>query len=114
MTLVERWLIWRRRNKLSQLEAGRTFGVGLHHVRLIERGILTPYQFIEDRYLPVMASPGEELWLMRRRHALSQREAAALLDIPVCTLSQLENDQKSMIYRDLTDVDNTYRVGLSL
>jgi DNA-binding XRE family transcriptional regulator len=109
MNNIERWLIWRRRNGLSQTAAGQLFGVSRGMIRRIERGEVSPLRFVEERELPLLASPGEELWLLRRKHALGLAEAAYRLDCSRTTLWLLEADRADIVGRDLTDIERAYR-----
>jgi DNA-binding XRE family transcriptional regulator len=116
MTRVEQFLIWRRRHGWSQKAAAKALGTTLSVIRRVERGKISPRQFMVSgliEYFPEIPSPGEELWLMRRRHGLRKSQAAAILDCSMSQLYLLEHDKASIKYRDLTDIERAY-VALGL
>lgn len=109
MTTIEQFLIWRRRAKLSQLDAARALGTSRTTIQRIERGEASPFKYLTREELPVIASPGEELWLWRRRHGLTKAQAARILDCSEGQVYMLEHDKTSMDYRDLEHIEQAYR-----
>jgi len=96
MTVFERFWIWRRRERLSQYEAAKMLGCSRGTIQLMEHGGSWPLRWIEDWALPKLASPGEEVRLLRRRGGIDAAHMAALLDISRITLYRIENDAISM------------------
>jgi DNA-binding XRE family transcriptional regulator len=114
MTQIEQFLIWRRRAGMSQTAAAASLGVGRSVVRRIECGVVSPLEFIPADQLPVLPSPGEELWLLRRRHALGLGEAAAMLDVSRTQLYLLERDRARIVGREIADIERAYRYSSEL
>jgi DNA-binding XRE family transcriptional regulator len=112
MTPAEQFIIWRRRQGISQTMAGHWLGTNRGMIRRIERGEVHPCRFLEPTMLPNLLSPGEELWLMRRRHGLTKEQAAAVLDCSRTQLYLLEHGRVSIRGRDLVDIESAYRLAL--
>ncbi|MBQ5868575.1 MAG: helix-turn-helix transcriptional regulator [Lachnospiraceae bacterium] len=87
-----------------QWETGLSFEEIARHVPIVEiQALYSPYHEMDIRHfvdkvneLYKMASPESKLKVMRQRAGLSQRELAELTNIPVRTIQQYEQRQKSI------------------
>ena len=87
-----------------QWETGLSFEEIARHVPIVEiQALYSPYHEMDIRQivdkvneLYKMASPESKLKVMRQRAGLSQRELAELTNIPVRTIQQYEQRQKSI------------------
>lgn len=102
-TKAERLRIWRRRQRLTQKQIARMLGIAYRTYRRLETGEANLRQYI-DIDLPINMTPGEQIYLHRKRRGIHKPAFARYLDIHERWLYKIENIEGFLTLRELVEV----------